>query len=385
LFEGILGGGDDITQEHNHIYFKTDVTMESIKKLMNIIDNNNREYERQIVNDTLNFVFPKPLYLHITSNGGDLFGGFLAYDAIRNSKMPIYTVVDGYAVSSGSIMFMAGKKRFMNPNSYILIHQLSKTVYGTQKHAEAQDEVDNNNELMTRLYQLYLTEFRHGYAPVPEENVLQKPTLERHMAHDIYWNYQTCFKYGLTDGIYANYQEREEIDRREFYQLITNSKVKLPTYAEATGSFEREQYTIFGSRTAFEPGLEIQNRIHELIKNDIESRKRDEDLSKGSTLLRQFQNTFGDNNEHMLGDDGNGNVDLISDNGSDISDRSNISTRSDNSTRSDISTHSDISTRSDNSNEIKIISTRSANAKRKRAKKYEGSDYIPSENDSDSA
>jgi ATP-dependent protease ClpP protease subunit len=293
IFQGLLGGSDDVTQEHNHIYFKTDVNMGSIKKLMDMIDEINREYERQVVDDTVNFLFPKPIYLHITSVGGDLFGGFLAYDAIRNSKVPIYTVVDGYAISSGSIMFMAGRKRFMNPGSYILIHQLSQTIDATQTHADVMDDAANNIELMTRLYQIYLTEFRHGYDPVPEENILTKQSLEQHMAHDIFWNFQTCFKYGLADGLYTNYQAREEVDRREFYQNMTGGQIRLPTYAEVTGSFEHEHHTMFGDREAFAPGPDIQERINVLVRKNAETRKKVEESLKGSAL-GHLLNTLGD-------------------------------------------------------------------------------------------
>jgi ATP-dependent protease ClpP protease subunit len=298
LFQGILGGSDDVTQVHNHIYFKTEVTMESIKKLTDLIDEANREHERQIIDDAVNFLFPKPIYLHITSNGGDLFAGFLAYDAIRNSKVPIYTVVDGYAVSSGSIMFMAGRKRFMTSNSYILIHQLSQTVNGTQTNADVMDDAANNIELMTRLYQLYLTEFRHGYAPVPAENILTKDTLEQHMAHDIYWNFQTCFKYGLAGGVFTNYQQREETDRREFYQSLTGGDIELPTYAEVTGSFEREQHSLFGDREAFAPGPDIQERISIIIQKNAETRKHVEDSLKQSAL-GQLLNNLGDSGDSI--------------------------------------------------------------------------------------
>lgn len=298
ILQNVLGGSDDVTWEHNHIYFKTDVTMESVKKLTDLIDEANRQYDRQIIDDTNNFLFPKPIYLHITSNGGDLFGGFLAYDAIQNSKVPIYTVVDGYAVSSGSIMFMAGKKRFMTSNSYILIHQLSQTIHGTQTNADVMDDAANNIELMTRLYQLYLTEFRHGYAPVPDSNILDKDTLEQHMAHDIYWNFATCFKYGLADSLYTNYQAREEADRREFYQNMTDGEIRLPTYAEITGNFEREHHIIFGERTAFTPGPAIQDRINVLVRKNAETRQQVEASLKQSALGHLLNNMGGDGSEN---------------------------------------------------------------------------------------
>lgn len=377
IFQGLLGGGDDVTHEHNHIYFKTDVTMDSIKKLTDIIDDANREYERQVIDNTANFQFPKPIYLHITSNGGDLFGGFLAYDAIRNSKVPIYTVVDGYAVSSGSIMFMAGKKRFMNPNSYILIHQLSQTIQGTQTNSDVMDDAANNIELMTRLYQIYLTEFHYAYDPVPEENVLTKSLLEQHMNHDIYWNFETCFKYGLAEGIYSNYQVREEIDRREFYSNLTNGKTQLPTYAEVTGSFEQGHQIVFGDRSAFTPGPEIQERINVLVRKNGDTRKTVEDSLQQSVLghllnaIEQPESP-GESNDAQSGESAQSGVDPNTLVGVEA--------------LMNLNEAPVINIEDSNNNDVRVIGTRRSTRNSTRQRKYsdDGSDYIPSDSSSDS-
>jgi ATP-dependent Clp protease, protease subunit len=281
-----LTGGRNVHQEHNHIVFNDDVSMDTIRQLIDLINDANREYDRMHIDDTSNFIMPKPLYLHIASNGGDLFAGLLAYDAIKNSKIPIYTVVDAYAVSAGSIMFMAGQKRFMHPNSYILIHQLSETIYGSQTNSSAMDGAANNIELMERLYRIYLTEFKHNYSPVPSENILNKELLERHMAHDIYWNFQTCFKYGIADGIYTNYHAREEIDRHEFYQSMINGESTLPTYAEITGNFEREHCVLFDSNDEFKPSADMVSRISVLAQKQADTRNKVQTSLQGSALSR---------------------------------------------------------------------------------------------------
>src|SRR5579872_6645935 len=101
-----------VFRDENHIYFRCDVTAKKINKLCNLIDEYNREQDINAV--LLRTMIPiiKPLYVHITSNGGDLLAGFMAYDYIKNSSVPIFTVAEGYTISAGAIMFMAGKKRF---------------------------------------------------------------------------------------------------------------------------------------------------------------------------------------------------------------------------------------------------------------------------------
>ena len=42
---------------------------------------------------------------------------------IKRSPIPIYTYVEGVVASAATIISIAGKKRFMTPNSMLMIHQ----------------------------------------------------------------------------------------------------------------------------------------------------------------------------------------------------------------------------------------------------------------------
>jgi ATP-dependent Clp protease protease subunit len=201
-----------VFRDHNHIYFRCDVTMDKISKLCNLIEEYNREHDEWKHTITTAVIIPKPIYLHITSFGGDLIAGFLAYDYIKKSKIPIYTIAEGYTVSSGANMFMAGHRRFMTEHSYLLVHQLNETKCGRETFHDIVDSVANDLEFMTRLYGMYLNNIRHNRVDVPPEDILTKEKLENHMLHDIYWNYDTCKRYGLTDGLYTNYSDNDTSD-----------------------------------------------------------------------------------------------------------------------------------------------------------------------------
>lgn len=196
----------NVYMESNHIYFRDDVSMESVGKLCSLIDDYNRSFDELSNTCKIGVIDPLPLYLHITSYGGDLLGGFMAYDYIKNSKIPVYTVSEGYTVSSGSVMFMAGRKRLMIKNSYFLAHQLSQSSYGSSKFADIMDTAQNTTGFMSKLYKIYLDNIRHKDKP-KKENVLTKEKLEQHMARDIYWNFEECVKYGIVDDEYINYIE----------------------------------------------------------------------------------------------------------------------------------------------------------------------------------
>ena len=67
----------------------------------------------------------KEIRFYINSPGGDVYSGLAVYDCIRLMKSPVTTICIGTAASMGSILFLAGEKRQMLPNSRIMIHDPS--------------------------------------------------------------------------------------------------------------------------------------------------------------------------------------------------------------------------------------------------------------------
>lgn len=181
----------DVYSIDNHIYFKTEVSPESIDKLNRILEQKIKEFEIIQIKNRGCKIESLPLYLHITSGGGCAFSGFLAIDLIERSKIPIYTIVEGYANSASSCMAIAGKKRYMTRNSYMLIHQLSAGMIGS--YEKLTDDFINSKELMERIKELYV-KYSNGK--------LTKSRLKEILKHDRYWDFAKCKKYGLVDELY---------------------------------------------------------------------------------------------------------------------------------------------------------------------------------------
>ena len=145
---------DDVSCKDNRIYFKCKVTEDTIEKLIKLIESKNKKFKKISTHKMIKSAVPKPLYLHITSYGGDLLACFRAIDAIKRSEIPIHTVVDGYAASAGTLMSVVGKKRYMTPSSYMLIHQLTSNSMG--KYWEIKDDNENVDTWMNDIYKLYV-------------------------------------------------------------------------------------------------------------------------------------------------------------------------------------------------------------------------------------
>ena len=181
----------DVYTSKNHIYFKTDITKESIDKLVGEIDILNNKMTNVSKKSSIGTFTPKPIYLHITTNGGDLLAGFFGYDKIKGSKYPINTIIEGCVASAGSILAMAGQNRYMTPSSHLLIHQLRTGMFGT--YEELVDEKKNCNQFMSKLINLYKDN---------SNGKMTKTKIKEILKRDIFWDTKTAIVNGLVDEVW---------------------------------------------------------------------------------------------------------------------------------------------------------------------------------------
>lgn len=187
---------EKINVSGNHIYFYTNITkktaLELIKNITDIANNimtikihngNNNLYEDDEYDDKYD-----PIYLHINSCGGCLFSCMAIIDTIKNCKVPVYTIGEGQIASASSIILLAGKKRFMTENSFILIHELRTYVSGTFSNLE--DDYENSKLLMKKMIKYY-----RKRSTIPEK------VLQTLLKKDIYIEAKKSKKYGLIDKI----------------------------------------------------------------------------------------------------------------------------------------------------------------------------------------
>ena len=78
----------------------------------------------------------------IDSYGGDAYSLMAMISAINNSDIPVATIVEGKAMSCGAILFSFGKQglRFMDPDSTVMIHDVSSMERGKVEEIKASAE-----------------------------------------------------------------------------------------------------------------------------------------------------------------------------------------------------------------------------------------------------
>jgi ATP-dependent Clp endopeptidase proteolytic subunit ClpP len=177
-----------ISRENNHVYFHAEVNRGTIFQVINHL---RAAEEACILMNHRYSTTDIPIYLHINSFGGSVFDAMTAIDVIQNSKIPVHTIIEGATASAGTLMSVVGKKRYMRPNAYMLIHQLSSGCWG--KMAEIEDEFKNLQSIMTRIKDIY-----------KENAKIPKKELADVLKHDLWWDKDICIKYGLIDDIWTN-------------------------------------------------------------------------------------------------------------------------------------------------------------------------------------
>lgn len=142
-----------VTSIDNHIYFFAAVDSDRCLDLIRTIREVDISLRNQQLSRGIENYPPTPIWLHINSGGGDLFAGFALADQLPLIKSPIYSIVEGLCASAATLLSLPCAKRYILPNSFMLIHQLSSLAWGT--HEQFEDELRLQNLMMDSLVRFY--------------------------------------------------------------------------------------------------------------------------------------------------------------------------------------------------------------------------------------
>ena len=133
-------------------------------------------------------VEPVPIKLYITSHGGLIYQVFSAIDTIKNMRVPVDTYVKGFAASAATMLSLAGKRKYITKNSYMLIHELRGGSWG--KYSQLKDAYENQTILMEHILDYYT-----------KNTKITREELEDQLKRDAIWNPDKCVEKGLVDEI----------------------------------------------------------------------------------------------------------------------------------------------------------------------------------------
>ena len=132
----------------------------------------------------------KDIQLYINSPGGAVTSALAIYDTMQFIKSPVSTICIGQATSAAAVLLLAGEKgkRFMLPNSRVLLHQPSGGVSGTSM------DVEIHTREMVRMRKL-LNEI------ISKHTGKNLKKVEKDIERDFIMDAQEAKSYGIVDEV----------------------------------------------------------------------------------------------------------------------------------------------------------------------------------------
>ena len=131
---------------------------------------------------------PKPICLYLTTHGGLVHAAFSIVDTIRSLRVPVHTYVSGYVASAGTLISLAGAKRFMSSNSFMMIHEIRSGVWG--RYSDIRVEHENLTKLMDHIVKYYVAHTK-----------ISREKLAEMLRSDNDLTAAECLELGLIDAI----------------------------------------------------------------------------------------------------------------------------------------------------------------------------------------
>jgi ATP-dependent protease ClpP protease subunit len=189
-----VGIATPIYSVNNHIFFYQEIDKNSAASLNRQLT----EMYFSILHTMLNSGLVKPvIHLHLNSPGGEMFATFSilrTLESIKKGLEPlyipceVYTYIEGESSSGGSLISIAGTKRFINSCSSVLIHNAISGAEG--KPSQFEDHIANTRMLVGKMKEVYIK-----YTKILPEQ------LDKMLEHDCYIDANECLEYGIVDHI----------------------------------------------------------------------------------------------------------------------------------------------------------------------------------------
>lgn len=148
-----------------------------------------------------------PITIHMQSIGGEWGDGIAIYDAMKMCKSKITIISYGQAESMSSIILQAANKRFLTPNSYVMVH------YGTSGYASQYLNAQNWHnyeryicDIMMNIYAERCINGKFFRDKSYDVNKVKKYLYKKLKDGDWYMNAEEAIYYGFADGIKYKWQ-----------------------------------------------------------------------------------------------------------------------------------------------------------------------------------
>lgn len=177
---------DFFTDKFTHIYFCGNVTQQSVTDLIKKIEDANLD----IILPSGAITKPKPILIHISSNGGDLSEGMRMLSVFALSSVPIATIVDTMSASAATFLSINSHYRIINKYAFSLIHNYSFIGFFDDKVTQLKNIIKLLDNTFNQIIDRY-----------EKRTFLKKEQLLELLEHDLLLDSKTCLNYGMVDRV----------------------------------------------------------------------------------------------------------------------------------------------------------------------------------------
>lgn len=101
--------------------------------------------------------FPGSIHVILNSPGGSISNGYAMYDTIRTAENPVIVEALGQVASAAVPILLAGTVRFLNPQTMIMVHDLSYEIDGMVSSSVAH-ALSRDAKLLNKMYHEIIAE-----------------------------------------------------------------------------------------------------------------------------------------------------------------------------------------------------------------------------------
>lgn len=166
--------------------------------------------------------------VHINSYGGEVSQGLAIYNTLKDSKMKVTTVCEGFACSAASVVFMAGDERIIKEAALLMIHNAWTWARGDS------NELKKQAEDLEKITQASVNAYK-SKANISEEKIKELMDKESWLTAD------EAVEYGFATK--TETVEEEDVNQSAFGS-IRNALLKKIAPAQLSGILEATELDI---------------------------------------------------------------------------------------------------------------------------------------------
>lgn len=209
--------------------------------------------------DALMQVDTPNLTVRINSYGGDVSEGLAIYSLLSEFKGHLKTIVDGFACSAASVIFMAGQERVVPENGLLMIHNAWTEARGdSNKMKKVAEDLEKITQPSLNIYT--------SKTNLSEEEIKEKMDKEEWITS------QEAYEWGFSTTQERQNEYMQALEADFVYNLVMKNKI-LQKENEEMQSERRQELLVKPEQLE----LDIKKIVQETIK------QIEEDILKGNS------------------------------------------------------------------------------------------------------